>query len=98
MRRRGRSPTRGSCRRSQPSCRDLRIDPSRLTIEITETAIIVDVASVNDTLRRIKRLGCRIALDDFGSGFTSFLHLKQLPIDDIKIDGSFVRIGGGQPE
>ncbi|HSK48556.1 MAG TPA: EAL domain-containing protein, partial [Coriobacteriia bacterium] len=67
------------------------IDPSRLTIEITETAIIVDVASVSDTLRRIKKLGCRIALDDFGSGFTSFLHLKQLPVDDIKIDGSFVR-------
>ena len=67
------------------------LEPSRLTIEITETAIIVDVANITDTLRRIKELGCRVALDDFGSGFTSFLHLKQLPIDDIKIDGSFMR-------
>jgi EAL domain-containing protein (putative c-di-GMP-specific phosphodiesterase class I) len=66
------------------------IDPGRLTIEITETAIIVDVAGVQDALRHIKGLGCRVALDDFGSGFTSFLHLKQLPVDDIKIDGSFV--------
>jgi diguanylate cyclase (GGDEF)-like protein/PAS domain S-box-containing protein len=67
------------------------VDTSRLVIEITETAILVDVAGVQDTLRHIKRLGCRIALDDFGSGFTSFLHLKQLPVDDIKIDGSFVQ-------
>ena len=66
------------------------IDPGRLTIEITETAILIDVAKVKDTLWRIRQLGCRVALDDFGSGFTSFLHLKQLPIDDIKIDGSFV--------
>ncbi len=67
------------------------IDAARLAIEITETAIIVDVATVSDTLHRIKDIGCRVALDDFGSGFTSFLHLKQLPVDDIKIDGSFVR-------
>ncbi|HSK48557.1 MAG TPA: EAL domain-containing protein [Coriobacteriia bacterium] len=70
------------------------LDASRLTVEITETAIIVDILSAHETLQEIKRLGCLIALDDFGSGFTSFLHLKQLPIDDIKIDGSFVeRIG-----
>jgi diguanylate cyclase (GGDEF)-like protein/PAS domain S-box-containing protein len=67
------------------------VDPSRLTIEVTETAVIVDVAGIIDTLRRIRSLGCRIALDDFGSGFTSFLHLKQLPVDDIKIDGTFIR-------
>jgi diguanylate cyclase (GGDEF)-like protein/PAS domain S-box-containing protein len=72
-------------------------DSSRLAIEITETTIIVDVAGVSDTLRRIKDLGCRVALDDFGSGFTSFLHLKQLPVDDIKIDGSFVRNVEGNP-
>jgi diguanylate cyclase (GGDEF)-like protein/PAS domain S-box-containing protein len=70
---------------------DSAIEASRLTIEITETAIIVDVGGVQDTLRRVKRLGCRIALDDFGSGFTSFLHLRQLPVDDIKIDGAFVQ-------
>ncbi len=67
------------------------VSAERLGIEITETAIIVDVASVQDVLRELKRIGCRVLLDDFGSGFTSFLHLKQLPVDTLKIDGSFVQ-------
>ena len=66
-------------------------DSARLTIEITETAIINDIARADDVVRAIKRLGCRVSLDDFGSGFTSFQHLKQLDLDDIKIDGSFVQ-------
>jgi diguanylate cyclase (GGDEF)-like protein/PAS domain S-box-containing protein len=68
-----------------------RITPSRLAIEITETAVIVDLVTVSDTMERIKRLGCRVVLDDFGSGFTSFLQLKLLPVDEIKIDGNYVR-------
>jgi diguanylate cyclase (GGDEF)-like protein/PAS domain S-box-containing protein len=64
--------------------------PSRLAIEITETAVIVDIMTIVDTMERVKRLGCRVVLDDFGSGFTSFLQLKQLPVDEIKIDGSYV--------
>ncbi len=50
----------------------------------------MDVGKVQDVLRELKRIGFRILLDGFGSGFTSFLHLKQLPIDTLKIDGSFV--------
>jgi diguanylate cyclase (GGDEF)-like protein/PAS domain S-box-containing protein len=66
------------------------VTPSRLAIEITETAVIVDIMTIVDAMERIKRLGCRVVLDDFGSGFTSFLQLKQLPVDEIKIDGSYV--------
>jgi EAL domain-containing protein (putative c-di-GMP-specific phosphodiesterase class I) len=66
------------------------IAPSRLAIEITETAVIVDIMTIVDAMEQIKRLGCRVVLDDFGSGFTSFLQLKQLPVDEIKIDGSYV--------
>jgi diguanylate cyclase (GGDEF)-like protein/PAS domain S-box-containing protein len=66
------------------------VDPSRLAIEITETAIILDIMTIVDAMDCIKRLGCRVVLDDFGSGFTSFLQLKQLSVDEIKIDGSYV--------
>jgi len=69
----------------------LGVDPARLTVELTETAIIHDVASAKDVVRRIRGFGCRVSLDDFGSGFTSFMHLKQLGVDEIKIDGSFVQ-------
>jgi len=67
------------------------IAPRRLVIEITETAVIFDITKAGEAMRSIRGLGCRLSLDDFGSGFTSFLHLKQLPVDEIKIDGSFVR-------
>ncbi len=68
-----------------------RIDPALLGIEITETAIIGDLARAQEFVRTLKHLGCRFSLDDFGSGFSSFYHLKHLPIDILKIDGSFIR-------
>jgi diguanylate cyclase (GGDEF)-like protein/PAS domain S-box-containing protein len=66
------------------------VDPGRVAVEITETAVIVDIMTIVDAMERIKKLGCRVVLDDFGSGFTSFLQLKQLSVDEIKIDGSYV--------
>jgi diguanylate cyclase (GGDEF)-like protein len=61
-----------------------------LCLEITETAVIGRVERLAPALQRLKRLGVRIAMDDFGSGFSSLSHISDLPIDVIKIDGSFV--------
>ena len=70
---------------------DSRIDPSDLIVEITETAAVANVQDAIAFMREIKALGCRFALDDFGSGFSSFAYLKQLPVDIVKIDGAFIQ-------
>jgi diguanylate cyclase (GGDEF)-like protein len=62
----------------------------RLTIEITETAVIRDIDDARGFVSRVKDLGCRIAIDDFGAGHTSFRNLRKLGADILKIDGSFV--------
>ncbi len=67
------------------------IQPGALTFEITETAAIADVPGVQRWTRRLKELGCAFALDDFGTGFSSFAYLQALPVDVVKIDGSFIR-------
>ncbi|MBI5451380.1 MAG: EAL domain-containing protein [Gammaproteobacteria bacterium] len=68
-----------------------RFDASKLIFEVTETAAVSDFAAARDYMQAIRELGCRFSLDDFGVGFSSFYSLKQLPVDYIKIDGSFIR-------
>jgi len=63
----------------------------RLTVEITESAAIQDLDDTRGFVARVKDLGCRIAIDDFGAGYTSFRNLRKLGVDLIKIDGAFVQ-------
>ena len=73
------------------SCK-LRPDAARrLTVEITETCAIADIEATRTVLAAIKPLGVKIAIDDFGSGHSSFRALRQLPIDYLKIDGAFAQ-------
>ncbi|PVM73016.1 EAL domain-containing protein [Caulobacter radicis] len=66
------------------------LSPSRLELEITESALFKDYQRALDNLRRLKALGVRIAMDDFGTGFSSLSTLQSFPFDKIKIDKSFV--------
>ena len=67
------------------------INPDALTFEVTETVAICDMQAARRAIHALKELGCHFSLDDFGTGFSSFSHLKQLPVDFVKIDGMFVQ-------
>jgi diguanylate cyclase (GGDEF)-like protein len=70
--------------------RELAVDPKRLVIEVTETAILADPARAAIELGRLSAAGVAISLDDFGQGHTSLSHLSALPLDELKIDRGFV--------
>ncbi|NNE73292.1 MAG: EAL domain-containing protein, partial [Acidimicrobiales bacterium] len=69
---------------------DLGVDPARLIVEITETALLQDSYDSVRKLNATRALGVRIAIDDFGTGYTGLTHLRTLPIDIIKIDSEFI--------
>jgi EAL domain-containing protein (putative c-di-GMP-specific phosphodiesterase class I) len=67
------------------------INPGLLTIEITESIMVRDMSQTIKKLIELKKLGIKVSLDDFGTGFSSLSYLKRLPVDEIKIDASFVQ-------
>jgi diguanylate cyclase (GGDEF)-like protein len=75
-----------------------RIEPSSLTLEITETTLVRDVPAAWERLQEVKALGVRIAIDDFGTGYASLSHLQRMPVDILKIDRSFVSALGDGPQ
>jgi Amt family ammonium transporter len=103
LRNRGRSMPRLAVNLSAPSLEDgglfrfvsklLRehnVPPHRLGFELTETTAVTQLAAVSRLLNDLRSIGCPIGLDDFGSGMCSFGYLRRLPVDYVKIDGSFV--------
>jgi EAL domain-containing protein (putative c-di-GMP-specific phosphodiesterase class I) len=74
------------------------VAPSRLVIEITESAALIDVTETLDTTKRLQEMGVRVALDDFGTGYSSLSQLAQLRPDILKIDRSFVNSLHASPD
>jgi diguanylate cyclase (GGDEF)-like protein/PAS domain S-box-containing protein len=74
------------------------LDPARLHLEITETALFDDGEAALDTLNRLKELGLRLVLDDFGTGYSSLAFVRHFPIDVLKIDRSFVETVDRNPD
>jgi diguanylate cyclase (GGDEF)-like protein len=67
------------------------VDPKRIIFEITETTSIANINQTQHMIHRLRGLGCHFALDDFGTGYCSFHYLRQLPVDYIKLDGSYIK-------
>lgn len=71
--------------------RDVPQVAERLTVEITETAALSDIKEAANFVHNLREMGCQVALDDFGAGYTSYRQLRLLPVNMVKIDGSFVK-------
>jgi diguanylate cyclase (GGDEF)-like protein len=84
--------------RIQAALRISGVDARWLTLEITEHVLVTDAAKSIQAMLELRSLGCRIAIDDFGTGYSSLSYLKRLPVDELKIDRSFVAMLGKDPQ
>ena len=75
----------------QETLESLELDPQHITMELTETYLVKADADVLGTMERMRRMGIRIAMDDFGVGYSSLHSLKNIPVDLVKIDRGFVK-------
>jgi len=73
------------------------VDPCRVELELTESALLKDLEATRSTLRELRALGVRIAIDDFGTGYNSLYYLKSLPVTTLKIDLCFIADIGNDP-
>lgn len=73
------------------SLKDTGVDPKRITFELTESASLFNLQITQRVISELHKLGCSFSVDDFGSGFSSFAYLRDLPADYIKLDGSFIK-------
>ena len=81
----------GFCENVRESLASSGLAPGDLVLELTETALFGDLARTRTRLQELKALGVRLAIDDFGTGYSSLAHVRSLPVDQLKIDRSFVR-------
>lgn len=83
--------------RIQQILEETQMNPKNLTLEVTESLAINDIARMKRVLGKVKELGVRVALDDFGTGYSSLNHIREMPIDVIKIDKCFIDELGEEP-
>ncbi len=83
--------------RIQTILQETQMNPKNLTLEVTESLAINDMTRMKQDLGKIKELGVRVALDDFGTGYSSLNHIREMPIDVIKIDKCFIDDLGKEP-